>query len=180
MNTENNSRRKNTILKIQRAYMDLCISRSDINTITVSDICKKGGVNRTTFYSIYFDIADLKDAIEDYMMDEFLHTFFKEEVDNVTHSMNFTKLFTSIKENQIFYRLYFKMGFDFKKTFLENEPSEMWRQYFRDNADLPYHIEFFAGGITAMIKKWLSEGCPGEPERMGRILVEEYNKNNTF
>ena len=114
------------------------------------------------------------------MMDEFLYHFFREEAESVSHSMDFVKLFRSIKENQIFYKLYFKMGFDFKKSFIENEPEELWRSYYRDREDMDYHIEFFAAGITAIIRKWLDEGCKGDPERMGRILREEYMKRNDF
>lgn len=180
MNTANNSRRKNTILNIQKAYMDLCITRADIDTITVSDICKKANINRTTFYSIYFDVADLRNAIREYMLNEFLYTFFKEEAEASAHSMDFNKLFTSIKENQIFYKLYFKLGFDFKSTFLANQPNDLWRNYFPNKDDLDYHIEFFAAGITAIIKKWLSEDCKGKPERMTNIIREEYQKKNDF
>ena len=180
MNTVNNSRRQNTILSIQKAYMDLCISRSDISTITVSDICKKAQINRTTFYSIYLDIDDLRNAIEEYMMNEFLYNFFKEETESVAHSMDFGKLFRSIKENQIFYKLYFKLGFDFSKTFLQNGSDDLWRNYFTNKEDLDYHIAFFSAGITAIIQKWLEEGCEGEPERMSRIIRDEYQKRNDF
>ena len=180
MNTQNNARRQTTILNIQKAYMDLCISRSDISTITVSDICKKAGINRTTFYSIYLDISDLRKAIEEYVLNEFLYNFFKEEAESATHSMDFNKLFVSIKENQIFYKLYFKLGFDFKKRFLENGSDSLWQNYFKNREDLDYHIEFFSAGITAIIQKWLDEGCEGSPERMSRIIRDEYQKKNDF
>ena len=179
MNTSNNQRRKNTVSKIWKSYLNLAISRSDIDTITVSDICKKAGINRTTFYSIYLDIEDLKSSIEQWMIEEFL-SIFQDETQTLTHSFDFTSLFRSIKENQIFYKLYFKLNFDFKTTFIANEPTQIWRRYFEDQSTLKYHIEFFSAGITAIIKMWLAEGCPGDPESMSRIILEEYTKNNTF
>ncbi len=178
MNKTNNLRRRETVTKIWKAYLRLVISRSDISTITVSDICKKAGINRTTFYSIYLDIDDLKNSIEQWMMEEFLNTF-KRETETQTHSMDFQRLFQSIKENQIFYRIYFKLGFDFKKTFVENEPTELWKRYFSDEKTTRYHIEFFAAGITAVIRMWLDEGCPGKAEKMSEFLKEEY-RNRTF
>ena len=74
------------------------------------------------------------------------------------------------------------MGFDFQKEFFSGENSNMsiWREYFSDDEDLDYHVEFFTAGITAMIRKWLRDGCPGEPEHMGKILAEEYQKKNTI
>lgn len=181
MNKANNERRQNTIRKIQRAYLSLVVNRSDVDSITVSDVCKKAGINRTTFYSIYFDITDLIEAVRQEMIGEFL-AYFPDEVETQSHSFNFNRLFASIKENQIFYKIYFKMGFDFRREFLPKDLSDMdmWREYFRDVEDLEYHIDFFTAGITAIVKKWLNEGCPGDPERMGRILVNEYQKKNTI
>ncbi|MDO5138846.1 MAG: hypothetical protein Q4D71_10380 [Oscillospiraceae bacterium] len=63
MNKENNNRRQETVKSIRKAFMELALSH-DPEKITVSDICKKAEINRSTFYSIYFDTADLLDDIE--------------------------------------------------------------------------------------------------------------------
>ncbi|MBQ6334834.1 MAG: TetR/AcrR family transcriptional regulator C-terminal domain-containing protein [Erysipelotrichaceae bacterium] len=179
MNKTNNQRRKETISAIRKAYMDLVISRSDIDTISVSDVCKKAGINRTTFYAIYEDLDDLKETIERWMIEEFLSSF-QNETQTLRHSFDFTTLFRSIKENQIFYKIYFKLNFDFKSVFVKNEPTQIWTRYFTDESTIKYHIEFFSAGITAIIQMWLNEGCPGDPERMSNIIVEEYQKNNNY
>ena len=182
MNKTNNKRTTQSKTAIQRAYLNLVISRSDINTITVSDICKKAKINRTTFYAHYFDINDLIDSIQEWMINEFLNVF-KEEVSNKKHSFDFEKLFRNIKDNQIFYKIYFKLGFDFKKTFTENGANtslDIGRLFYKDTKHIDYHIEFFSAGITAIIKKWLDSGCKESPHTMGLILVNEYRKKNTF
>ena len=115
MNKINNQRRKDTISRIQKAYMNLVAARSGIDGITVSDICKKAAINRTTFYAIYNDISDLKEDIRNWMMNEFLSVY-QEEASQMRHSFDFAKLFRSIKENQVFYKMYFKLGFDFKNA----------------------------------------------------------------
>lgn len=166
-------------MQIQSAFLALAVSRPDPKTITVSDICKKAGINRTTFYSHYFDVSDLLDSVYEWMMQEFLEVF-RDEASTLTHSFDFNKLFINIKENQIFYKLYFKLGFDFKEVFWKNDPSSLAKLYYRDTEDIDYHVLFFSAGVTAIIQKWLSEGCPGEPEHMSRILVDEYQKNNQF
>lgn len=179
MNKVNNQRRKDTISRIQKAYMNLATIRNDIDSITVSDVCKKAQINRTTFYSIYDDIGDLKKDIEKWMMNEFLSVY-QEEASAMQHSFDFDKLFRSIKENQVFYKMYFKLGFDFKNSFIENEPAQIRQHYFADESALAYHIEFFAAGITAIVQKWLAEGCPGKPERMSQILYDEYHRSDTY
>ena len=179
MNTANNKRRQQTVADIRRAYLNLAAARPDPKTITVSDICKKAGINRTTFYAIYFDIDNLLEDIYALMRDQFLSVF-SEETRTGQHSFDFNRLFYSIKENPIFYKLYFKLGFDFSAEFLEKDSSDIINRYFPDSGHIDYHIAFFSAGINAIIKKWMAEGCPGEPEEMGKILAEEYQKDNTF
>ena len=176
MNKTNNKRNQKSEDAIRKAYLNLVVSRNDPETITVSDICKKAGINRTTFYAHYLDINDLLTSIYDWMMQEFLNVF-NEEIENNHHSFDFLKLFRNIKENQIFYKLYFKLGFDFKQIFLKNgESFDIAGSYFKDMSHVDYHVEFFSAGITAMIQKWLDSGCKESPETMGKILEEEYHK----
>ena len=179
MNTKDNARTRKSRNGIQKAFLNLVISRNDISTITVSDICKKAGINRTTFYAHYLDIDDLNSSIYEWMVKEFLNVF-SEEAETGSHSFDFEKLFRNIKENQIFYKVYFKLNYDFKKLFLEKGSADIAGMFYEDTRFIDYHIEFFAAGITAIIKKWLESGCKEEPEDMGRILVEEYRKKNDY
>ena len=178
MNKTNNARSIQSKDAIRKAYLNLVISRSDISTISVSDICKKAGVNRTTFYSHYEGIDDLVASIYEWMVEEFLHVF-EEEAKEAKHSYDFNKLFRNIKENQIFYKIYFKLGFDFKELFLKNGAADVAGEFYKDTSHVDYHIEFFGAGISAIIQKWLNSGCKEEPEVIGRILQEEYQKRNT-
>ena len=179
MNTANNARRKKSKDDIRKAYLNLVISRNDIASITVSDICKKAHVNRTTFYSHYDGIEELNTSIFKWMVEQFLNVF-SEESENREHSFDFLKLFKNIKENQIFYKLYFKLGFDFKELFLKNGAADIASQFMADTSHIDYHIEFFAAGITAIIQKWLDSDCKESPETIARILVDEYQKKNTY
>lgn len=179
MNIKNNARVQKSKKDIWKAYLNLVISRSDISSITVSDICKKAGVNRTTFYSHYLDIDDLNSSVYEWMVSEFLKIF-SEEAQTGSHSFDFLKLFRNIKENQIFYRIYFKLGFDFRKLFMENGAADIAGMFYDDTRLLDYHIVFFEAGVTAIIKKWLDGGCREDPEDMGQVLVDEYRKKNIF
>ena len=111
MNTKNNKRRRESMEKIEKAFVELLQER-ELKEITVSDICKKADVNRTTFYSHYDGIEELNASIFKWMVEQFLNIF-SEESENREHSFDFLKLFKNIKENQIFYKLYFKLGLNF-------------------------------------------------------------------
>lgn len=179
MNKVNNKRSENSKRAIQKAYMNLVVSRSNVDSITVSDVCKKAGINRTTFYSHYLDMDDLIQSIYDWMVEEFLKVF-EEESKTLKHSFNFEKLFKNIKDNQIFYKLYFKLGFDFKNIFAEKGSEGIAKMFYKNTKHLDYHIDFFAAGMTAIIQKWLAKGCKESPKEMAQIIADEYQKKNTF
>ena len=77
-----------------------------------------------------------------------------------------------IRENQIFYRTYSKLGYDaeLKGFGYDAKPAE---EYF-DNRFIGYHMEFFGAGITRIIRMWLENGCKESPGGMMEILRSEY------
>ena len=48
MNTPNNKLKKESIERIENVFISL-LQTNDLNEISVSDICKLAGLNRTTF-----------------------------------------------------------------------------------------------------------------------------------
>ena len=64
MNTPNNRRRRESVEKIERVFVDLLQMR-ELGDIRVSDICKQAGLNRTTFYANFADVYALADSIRD-------------------------------------------------------------------------------------------------------------------
>lgn len=178
MNTINNKRKKDSQEKIQKVFIEL-IQTKEINEITVSDICKKANLNRTTFYSNYIDIYDLADKIKKDLFENVLNLY-QEETKDKKHSYDFLKLFKHIKENQLFYKTYFKLNYENDNDLLEGmiDYNEFERYYPKSN-NIKYHIEFFRAGLNAVIKKWLNNECQESPEEIRDIIIDEYkNKNN--
>lgn len=62
MNTPNNKRRRESRDRIERVFIEM-LQTEELDKIKVSDICKKAGVNRTTFYANYNDIYELADSL---------------------------------------------------------------------------------------------------------------------
>lgn len=171
MNTANNRRRKESIKRIESVFVEL-IQTKEIEQITVSEICKKADINRSTFYSNYMDIFDLAEKIVKSLWEDFLSIYTYS--DNKKERMNFTKLFVHIKDNQLLYKTYFKLGaLDIGIVGFDKEVAEM----FFDMKYLDYHIEFFKNGFNAVVKKWLFGGCKESPEEMNKILETEYKRD---
>ena len=177
MNTPNNKRKKESREKIEKIFVQL-IQAKEINEISITDICKKCHLNRSTFYASYIDIYDLADKIRERLEIE-IDTIYKEERETNHNSNNFLKLFKNIKENQIFYCTYFKLNMD--KTFKVEHFQYDYNlsKIIYNDKHVDYHIEFFMAGLNAIIKKWLNNGCKESPEEINQIIIDEY-KNQIF
>ena len=103
---------------------------------------------------------------------------YKNEIMQGFNSHNYLLLFRHIKENQIFYRTYFKLGYDETYQILTYD-YELAKKHFADRF-IDYHMEFFKSGLTKMIKLWLQNGCRETPEEMFEILKSEYRGREEF
>lgn len=176
MNTPNNRRKKKSIETIEKVFIDLLQTRQ-LNEISVSDICKLAGLNRTTFYANYADIFALADSIRD-KLEGSLAELYREEIAEGFNSHDYLKLFRHIKDNQIFYRTYFKLGYDDNYKIVSYD-TELAKQHFQ-NRFINYHMEFFKSGLTKIIKMWLNGGCRESPEEMFEIIRSEYRGREAF
>lgn len=158
--------------KMEKAFIEL-IQTKEISEINVTDLVRLAKVNRSTFYVNYLDIYDLADKIKEKMYHSILEIY-KEEAIKREHSYNYLKLFKHIKENQIYYRTLFKLNFDFREYFQSDLDNKEALKYFGTLKNIEYHKEFFKAGLSAVIRKWLQEGCKESPEEINEILETEY------
>ena len=169
MNTKNNKRRRDSQEKIEKAFVEL-LQTKEIKDISVSEIVKISGLNRSTFYANYVDIFDLADQTRKILEDEFSNLF--ADYDYFHERSGALKMFQHIKENQIFYNTYFKLCYDDKHLISIYDKRRAEKEHMDSN--IKYHIEFFRNGLNAIIKLWLAGGCKESPEEMAEVLKQEY------
>ena len=169
MNVKNNKRRMESQEKIERAFVELLQSR-EIKDITVSDIIKMTGLNRSTFYANYMDIFDLADKVRGKLETDFGSLF--ADYDYFNERTGSLKMFKHIKENQLFYKTYFKLCYDEKHLISIYDQKRAEMEHIDTN--IKYHIEFFRNGLNAIIKLWLAGGCQESPEEMAEVIKTEY------
>lgn len=174
MNTKNNRRRRESIERIEKAFLEL-LQTKELDEITVSDICKYCELNRSTFYANYVDIYDLADKVREHLEEEVTRLYEAEETQKF-NSNDYLRLFRHIKDNQLFYRTYFKLGYD-NQYQIKCFDVHQAEQHF-SNKHVDYHIEFFRSGLNAIVKKWLAGGCKETPEEMEEIICSEYKGRN--
>jgi AcrR family transcriptional regulator len=169
MNTKNNKRRRESQERIERALIEM-LQTHEVRDITVASLIQAAGLNRSTFYANYLDIFDLADQTRAKLEREFSNLF--ADYDYFTERSGALKMFRHIKENQLFYKTYFKLCYDDKHLISICDPKRAEQEQVSDN--LRYHIEFFRNGLNAIIKLWLSGGCKESPEEMAEVLKQEY------
>ena len=169
MNTKNNKRRKASQDKIETAFIEL-LQTQDMKDITISDIIKAAGLNRSTFYANYIDLYDLADKTRKRLENEFTCLF--ADYDYLHEHSGALRMFTHIKENQLFYKTYFKLCLDDRHLITLYDTKRAEKEHIDSN--IRYHIEFFRNGLNAIIKLWLAGGCQESPEEMAEVLKMEY------
>lgn len=172
MNTANNRRRRESVERIEKVFIDM-LQTKELDEISVSDICKQAGLNRTTFYANYTDIYGLADSIRDKLENE-VSEVYQEEINTGFNSNDYLKLFKHIKANQLFYKTYFKLGYDNNYRIITYDVN-LAQEHFQ-NRFIEYHMEFFKAGITKIIKMWIENGCQESPEDMFEIIKSEYRE----
>lgn len=168
MNTKNNSRRRQSVEKIEKAFVQL-LQTKELKDISVAEICKMTGLNRSTFYANFIDIYDLADKFADKMAEDFTEFL---NSNNASENTGAHLVFKHIYENQIFYKTYFKLGYDRKFKVLAYDEKRAKSDF--GDADIKYHIEFFRNGFNAIVKLWLAGDCKESPEYMAEIIKKEY------
>ena len=95
MNTKNNRRRRESTERIERVFIEL-LQKKELHEITVSDICKQCGLNRSTFYANYADIYELADKVREGLEKE-VDLLYEAETTQKFNSNNFLKVDCKIK-----------------------------------------------------------------------------------
>ena len=185
MNTKNNLRYRETeekILSVFSALMELKVPEK----ISVAEICKRCGMNRSSFYLHFRDVPDLMDAIE-----RRLAQYYGELFSDTEHMPKigdrFLHMFTFILERKSFYRAYLTDHQHFRvlDAILPESTEQALRQAAQqlgisDPNELHYRQVFFKAGLTALVREWLLRDGAESPEMLSQILKREYTSVRDF
>lgn len=161
------------------------LAKKDFEYITVKELCKKTGVNRSTFYLHYQNMNDVLDETLSLLSHRFLSSFEKTDKPQelvLTTQKYLIPYLNFVKENKTAYQLAFEKPevFHAVKKF-----NEMNREIFlpimeKVNAPeerKPYLFEFYFKGVLSIIGLWVKRGCKEEIEIISS-LIEDLTKIN--
>ncbi|WP_435159465.1 TetR/AcrR family transcriptional regulator [Amycolatopsis sacchari] len=168
------SRRSRSAL--EAALLDL-IAERDLNQISISDVTRRAGVNRSTFYEHYADVHDLAAAAGTDLFDELIdaaHVVVPQEAAApggalarvFRHVADHERLYRALLDadgsarviNHLHQRLAIAIHVHLSGT---GSPTHA-----DDPADIPHDpvAALLAGALLGTITDWLRHGCPGTPE----------------
>ncbi|MGO5023055.1 TetR/AcrR family transcriptional regulator [Lawsonibacter sp. LCP25S3_G6] len=177
----------NTALRLDEALIAL-LEEKDLEYITVKEICRQAGVNRSTFYLHYETIADLvEEALE--MINRRFLSYFPQRQDSVVSNLGsrdreelvlvtreyLVPYLRFIRDNRKVYRAAFRnpgsMGAHARYRELKQHIlSPILERFEIPAAHRPYYIAYYIEGIAAIVKEWLRQDCADEVEMIADII----------
>ncbi|MDR1116954.1 MAG: TetR/AcrR family transcriptional regulator C-terminal domain-containing protein [Oscillospiraceae bacterium] len=159
-----NKRIEKTKQELIKALYNLLAEKS-IKNITVSELCKKAKINRTTFYKYYSIPVDILRELADDVLKrtrDIVMTIYDDPIRGIKVSM--LKYCQMLYENREIMKVYMLYAYDFM---------EINRSLFiTDNVKKNMMRRFFQGGVSAITVHWILEDCPQSPEEIAQILSD--------
>ena len=178
----------NTATKMDLALISL-LNKKSFDYITVSEICKTAGVNRSTFYLHYETVGDLLDETARYLLNDFL-SYFSTDTKSIALNLENCELndlnficdkylipyFTYIKDNKEVFGTVLAnnktLGFEgvYKRMF-DNIFNPILERFHYSQGDRQYVMMYYLNGINAIVSEWLKNGCDKSIDALSRIVV---------
>ena len=186
----------NTATKMNLALISL-LKKKPFEYITVSEICKTAGVNRSTFYLHYETIGDLLNETTRYLLDDFL-SYFSTDTQSIAFNLQLCELnelifvcdkylapyFTYIKEHKEVFTVALRqnkiLGFeDVYERMFENIFNPILERFHYPSDVRRYVMMYYLNGINAIIIEWLKNECDTSIEEISKIIALcIYGKDN--
>lgn len=181
----------NTAKKMESALLTL-LEHREFKDISIVEICKEAGVNRTTFYLHYQNIYELLREISDNLVQEFLCGY-KEQLtieDLKCRSADELKFNTPqylaaylefVKKNKTIYKVYMnnygELNFDYELKLKEFFSIIIEKNGIKDNTVINYMSKFYFSGVSAIVLEWLNQDCSDDILKICNIiaLCTKYN-----
>lgn len=179
----------NTAKKMDIAFLEL-LEQKDFEYITVKEICKRAGVNRSTFYLHYETISDLLSESVEYINRHFLDYMKINSADFMSklNDCPIEELNLITPEYLISYLSYIKEHKSIFKTSVKNASvlsmdksySLMFEHIFNpimNRFKIPqerrnYIMSFYISVLMAIISEWLKSDCKESVENLIAIIED--------
>ena len=177
----------NTAVRFDKALLSL-LEKKPFAYITISEICEKAEVNRSTFYLHYENTSDLLNEATNYVLSNFASYFPIDAEDIIAQFPNsdlqdlkfinekyLHPYLSFIKDNQQVFSAVLSQPttFESKAIFqrlFDNIFKPILDRFHYPRDDQNYVMMFYLNGIAAIISEWLKDGCKKSIEDVSAII----------
>lgn len=172
MNTKGNQRYQDTRRAIQEAFVQLLAQQRE-DQVTVSQICRRAGIHRTTFYHHYQDVPQLMEDMIHSQYEGFILHFGVRLGHSADLEGGLRAMLEAVKANPVFFRQVLAHqrgpetgpGLSLEPEFTRNlRPQE-------SPAALEYQRGAFRAAIGYMTHRWLDRGCDLPVPELARLML---------
>lgn len=176
-----------TAAKMDKALIAL-LEEKDFEYITVKEICRRAGVNRSTFYLHYENTVDLLEEAIEFITKDFFAAFDQNPLSFVPQiktlpldSLKFatpeylTPYLEYTKQHKTLFRVALRKpeamrSYDIYSDLFQHVLSPVLERFDVPEDVRDYMIRFYINGITAVVNKWLDGGCEEPVEEIIEII----------
>lgn len=159
----------------------LLLEQKDFDSITVKEVCRKAGVNRSTFYLHYETMNDLLEETVGLINDRFKQSLSSVPADDpskvVLTSEKYLRPYLGfIRDNMRAYRVIHQKEhlFHSQKTFesfYQSIFSPALTHFGVSEEEKKYVFAFYTQGTVAIIGKWLEGNCRDDVSRIIDLIM---------
>ncbi len=179
----------NTSLLMNQALVEL-LNKKDYQFLTIKEICKKAGVNRSTFYLHYDNIDDLLYETIENLNKNFAACFGEENADFANKIVGKQKqdlilitpkyllpYLNHVKQNKAVYQVSFKhptlMQANEKYSFLQNKILYPIFDCFNiDKNEQKYISAYYINGVYAIVDEWIKGDCKDDENMICNLIIK--------
>ena len=180
----------NNIAKKMQGSLISLLEKKSFAEITISEICQKANVNRSTFYSHYSNTVDLLNETWNSMQIDALKDIQDKGADinlKDIESMDKNELIlispkflipylTFIKENKDLYLIYVENATTFSKNafndIFKNIANPVFKKYdIKDEVVAFYLTKYYITGVTSIVSEWVRKGCKDDIMLICEIIM---------
>ncbi|MEE8682731.1 MAG: TetR/AcrR family transcriptional regulator [Olsenella sp.] len=165
-----NQRVRLTKMLLKNALVELAQAK-DISKITVSELCKEAGINRSTFYAHYGSQYDVLHEMGDDVIDE-MEKALGSDPEDMPLAQQIAAICCSISCHSPEARLVFSCygpDSDFASRLFNARFKESMRPEGYQPKEVPLVKAFLWNGIYGAIRLWLSEDQSLSPDELGKL-----------
>ena len=172
MNTKNNTRAKMTKEAFKNALIELLLEDHRTEQITVTQICSRAGINRSTFYSHYDIPSDIMKEIEEEVL-----TNYRECIAQIAQSdkSRIICLLQFIKENARIFRVLLSNPYEiaFHEKIIASTLSELEqvKSIVREPRYVPYIYDYLMNGSAVVLLGWIDSGFELSENELAEFLL---------